>query len=88
MGVDLLKGKLLLACKIFQSQKLFDGFGHVTLRLSEDRILSTPKMPPGAPSLRPKLVGTPCADLSTTTSHSWAIRRGERFDCVKGGNNL
>ena len=43
--VELLKEKLLLACKIFQSQKLFDGFGHVTVRGAEDRILSTPKMP-------------------------------------------
>ncbi|HJX09898.1 MAG TPA: hypothetical protein VJ733_05295 [Candidatus Binatia bacterium] len=34
--VELLKEKLLLACKIFQSQKLFDGFGHVTLRAAEE----------------------------------------------------
>ena len=33
--VELLKEKLLLACKVFQSQKLFDGFGHVTLRAAE-----------------------------------------------------
>ena len=54
--VDLLKEKLLLACKIFQSQKLFDGFGHVTLRAAEDRILSTPKMPPGKVSMRDFIV--------------------------------
>lgn len=51
-NVELLKEKVLLACKIFQSQKLMDGFGHVTLRLSDERILSTPKMPPGKVSMR------------------------------------
>lgn len=50
--VELLKEKLLLTCKIFQRQKLFDGFGHVTVRAAEDRILSTPKMPPGKVSMR------------------------------------
>jgi ribulose-5-phosphate 4-epimerase/fuculose-1-phosphate aldolase len=50
--IEHLKEKLLLACKIFQSQKLFDGFGHVTVRVAEDRILSTPKMPPGKVALR------------------------------------
>jgi ribulose-5-phosphate 4-epimerase/fuculose-1-phosphate aldolase len=44
--------KMLLACKILQSQNLFDGFGHVTVRIAEDRILSTPKMPPGKVSMR------------------------------------
>jgi len=51
-SVDLAKEKVLLACKIFQSQGFLDGFGHVTLRLSDDRILSTPKMPPGKVSMR------------------------------------
>lgn len=50
--VELLKEKLLLTCKIFQRQELFDGFGHVTVRAAEDRILSTPKMPPGKVSMR------------------------------------
>jgi len=51
-SVELAKEKVLLACKIFQSQGFLDGFGHVTLRLSDDRILSTPKMPPGKVSMR------------------------------------
>ncbi len=51
-NVDFAKERVLLACKIFQSQGFLDGFGHVTLRLSEDRILSTPRMPPGKVSLR------------------------------------
>lgn len=47
-----LKEKILLVCKILDRQGLLDGFGHVTMRLSEDRILSTPKMPPGKVSMR------------------------------------
>jgi ribulose-5-phosphate 4-epimerase/fuculose-1-phosphate aldolase len=54
--IELVKEKLLLACKIFQSQKLFDGFGHVTVRVAENRILSTPKMPPGKVSMRDFIV--------------------------------
>lgn len=46
------KEKILLVCKVLQRQGLFDGFGHVTLRLSDGRILSTPKMPPGKVSMR------------------------------------
>jgi len=46
------KSQVLMACKIFQSQGLFDGFGHVTMRLPGDRVLSTPKMPPGKVSMR------------------------------------
>jgi ribulose-5-phosphate 4-epimerase/fuculose-1-phosphate aldolase len=41
-----------LVCKVLQQQRLLDGFGHVTLRLPDDRILSTPKMPPGKVSMR------------------------------------
>ncbi len=54
--IEPFKEKIFLACKIFQSQKLLDGFGHVTLRISEDRILSTPKMPPGKISMRDFIV--------------------------------
>jgi len=50
--VELAKERVLIACKIFQSQGFLDGFGHVTLRVSDDRILSTPKMPPGKVSMR------------------------------------
>ncbi len=46
------KEKVLLVCKVLQRQGLLDGFGHVTLRLQDGRILSTPKMPPGKVSMR------------------------------------
>lgn len=55
-NLQTLKGKILLVCKILDRQGLLDGFGHVTCRLSEDRILSTPKMPPGKVSMRDFLV--------------------------------
>jgi len=47
-----LKEKILLVCRILDRQGLLDGFGHVTTRISADRILSTPKMPPGKISMR------------------------------------
>jgi len=46
------KEKVLFVCKVLQRQGLLDGFGHVTLRLQDGRILSTPKMPPGKVSMR------------------------------------
>ncbi len=77
--VDLLKEKLLLACKIFQSQKLFDGFGHVTLRAAEDRILSTPKMPPGKVSMRDFIILNMKGEKSAPKAHSGvAFDRGAR----------
>lgn len=50
------KLEVLMACKIFQRQGLFDGFGHVTRRLPGDRVLSTPKMPPGKVTMRDFIV--------------------------------
>ncbi len=50
------KEKVLLVCKVLQQQRLLDGFGHVTLRLPDKRILSTPKMPPGKVSMRDFIV--------------------------------
>ncbi len=50
------KEKVLLVCKVLQQQRLLDGFGHVTLRLPDERILSTPKMPPGKVSMRDFIV--------------------------------
>jgi len=41
------KEKIVQVCRIFQYEGLFDGFGHITWRVSENEILSTPKMPPG-----------------------------------------
>ena len=50
------QSQVLMACKIFQQQGLFDGFGHVTMRLTRDRVLSTPKMPPGKVTMRDFIV--------------------------------
>ncbi len=50
------KEKVLLVCKVLQRQGLLDGFGHVTLRLPDGRILSTPKMPPGKVSIRDLII--------------------------------
>ena len=41
------KVKMVQVCQILQDEGLFDGFGHVTWRVDENEILSTPKMPPG-----------------------------------------
>jgi len=72
-NVELLKEKVLLACKIFQSQRLLDGFGHVTLRLSEEHILSTPKMPPGKVSKRDFII----VDLNGDKLDGWGEPNGE-----------
>lgn len=55
-NIQALKEKILLVCKILDRQRLLDGFGHVTHRLSEDRLLSTAKMPPGKVSMRDFLI--------------------------------
>jgi ribulose-5-phosphate 4-epimerase/fuculose-1-phosphate aldolase len=72
-NVELLKGKVLLACKIYQSQGLLDGFGHVTLRLSQERILSTPKMPPGKVSMRDFII----VDTNGNKLDGWGEPNGE-----------
>lgn len=41
------KVKMVQVCRILQDEGLLDGFGHVTWRVDENEILSTPKMPPG-----------------------------------------
>lgn len=41
------KSKMVQVCRILQDEGLLDGFGHVTWRVGENEILSTPKMPPG-----------------------------------------
>lgn len=56
------KERVLLVCKVLQRQRLLDGFGHVTLRLSDNRILSTPKMPPGKVSMRDFIVLNPSGE--------------------------
>ncbi len=46
----------MLACKVLQHQGLLDGYGHLTVRVPDHRILSTPKMPPGKVSLRDLII--------------------------------
>jgi len=55
-SLDALKEKMVLVCKALQKQCLLDGYGHVTARLSDGRILSTPHMPPGKVSLRDLII--------------------------------
>ncbi len=54
--VEGLKEKMVMACKVLQSQRLLDGYGHLTQRLTPHRILSTPLMPPGKVSMRDLIV--------------------------------
>ena len=55
-AVESLKEKLLLACKVFQRQGVVDVYGHVSARLPDERILSTPHMPPGKVALRDLII--------------------------------
>jgi ribulose-5-phosphate 4-epimerase/fuculose-1-phosphate aldolase len=54
--VESLREKIVLVCKVLQNQGLVDGYGHVTARLSDGRILSTPHMPPGKVAIRDIIV--------------------------------
>lgn len=54
--IEALKEKMVMVCKVLQSQGLVDGYGHVTARLADGRILSTPHMPPGKVALRDLIV--------------------------------
>lgn len=47
-----IKEKVVMVCKILQKQGVIDGYGHVTCRLADGRILSTPHMPPGKVAVR------------------------------------
>ena len=55
-ALDALKEKMVLVCKALQKQRMFDGYGHVTARLPDGRILSTPHMPPGKVSMRDLII--------------------------------
>jgi ribulose-5-phosphate 4-epimerase/fuculose-1-phosphate aldolase len=55
-NVESLKEKMVLACKVLQNQRMVDVYGHLSARLSGDRILSTPHMPPGKVALRDLIV--------------------------------
>lgn len=55
-AIEALKEKMVLACKMLQKQRVLDGYGHLTARLTDGRILSTPHMPPGKVALRDIIV--------------------------------
>lgn len=55
-AVESLKEKMVLVCKVLQSQRVIDVYGHVSARLPGERILSTPHMPPGKVALRDLIV--------------------------------
>jgi ribulose-5-phosphate 4-epimerase/fuculose-1-phosphate aldolase len=54
--VEAIKDKMVMACKVLQKQRVLDGYGHLTARLPDERILSTPHMPPGKVALRDIIV--------------------------------
>jgi ribulose-5-phosphate 4-epimerase/fuculose-1-phosphate aldolase len=54
--LDALKDKVIMVCKILQRQGVIDGYGHVTAKLADDRILSTPHMPPGKVAVRDLII--------------------------------
>jgi hypothetical protein len=54
--VETLKEKMFLTCKVLQRQGVVDVYGHLSARLSGDRILSTPHMPPGKAALRDLII--------------------------------
>ena len=55
-AVEAIKEKMVLVCKVLQKQRVIDGYGHLTVRLADGRILSTPHMPPGKVALRDLIV--------------------------------
>jgi ribulose-5-phosphate 4-epimerase/fuculose-1-phosphate aldolase len=54
--VEATKEKMVLVCKVLQRQRVVDGYGHLTVRLDDGRILSTPHMPPGKVALRDLII--------------------------------
>jgi ribulose-5-phosphate 4-epimerase/fuculose-1-phosphate aldolase len=54
--LDALKDKMVMVCKILQHQGVIDGYGHVTTRLPDNKILSTPHMPPGKVAVRDLII--------------------------------
>jgi ribulose-5-phosphate 4-epimerase/fuculose-1-phosphate aldolase len=54
--LDALKDKMLMVAKVLQHQRVIDGYGHITARLPNDRILSTPHMPPGKVAVRDLII--------------------------------
>ena len=54
--IESLKEKMLMACKVLQHQGVLDGYGHLSARLADGRLLSTPHMPPGKVALRDLII--------------------------------
>ena len=54
--LDALKDKILMVAKVLQNQGVIDGYGHITARLPNNRILSTPHMPPGKVAVRDLII--------------------------------
>lgn len=53
--IEAVKEKMVLYCKVLQKQGVLDGYGHLTFLL-DDRIISTPRMPPGKVALNDLIV--------------------------------
>lgn len=54
--LDALRDKMVMVAKVLQHQGVIDGYGHITARLPENRILSTPHMPPGKVAVRDLII--------------------------------
>lgn len=54
--LDALKDKMVMVAKVLQHQGVIDGYGHITARLPDHRILSTPHMPPGKVAVRDLII--------------------------------
>jgi ribulose-5-phosphate 4-epimerase/fuculose-1-phosphate aldolase len=54
--LDALKDKMVMVAKVLQHQGVIDGYGHITARLPDNRILSTPHMPPGKVAVRDLII--------------------------------
>jgi len=54
--LDALKDKMVMVAKVLQHQGVIDGYGHITARLPNNRILSTPHMPPGKVAVRDLII--------------------------------
>jgi ribulose-5-phosphate 4-epimerase/fuculose-1-phosphate aldolase len=54
--IESLKTKMVLACKVLQQQRIVDVYGHLSARLPDGRLISTPHMPPGKVALRDLII--------------------------------
>ena len=54
--LEALKDKMVMVAKVLQHQGVIDGYGHITARLPDDHILSTPHMPPGKVAVRDLII--------------------------------